>query len=39
VGLQLMGRALDEPTVLRAAYALEQELGPMLHPPLWREPS
>jgi aspartyl-tRNA(Asn)/glutamyl-tRNA(Gln) amidotransferase subunit A len=27
VGLQLMGKLLDEPTVLRAAFALEQELG------------
>ena len=39
VGLQLMGQALDESTVLRAAYALEQELGSMPHPPLWGEPS
>jgi aspartyl-tRNA(Asn)/glutamyl-tRNA(Gln) amidotransferase subunit A len=39
VGLQLMGKALDEATILRAAYALEQELGPMPHPPLWGEPS
>jgi aspartyl-tRNA(Asn)/glutamyl-tRNA(Gln) amidotransferase subunit A len=39
VGLQLMGRALDEATILRAAHALEQELGPMPHPPLWGEPS
>jgi aspartyl-tRNA(Asn)/glutamyl-tRNA(Gln) amidotransferase subunit A len=37
VGLQLMGRALDEATILRAAHALEQELGPMPHPPLWAE--
>lgn len=27
VGLQLMGRAFDEKSVLRAAYALEKELG------------
>jgi aspartyl-tRNA(Asn)/glutamyl-tRNA(Gln) amidotransferase subunit A len=39
VGLQLMGKALDEATILRAAHALEQELGPMPHPPLWGEPS
>jgi len=39
VGLQLMGRALDEVTVLRAAHALEEELGPMPHPPLWGSPS
>ena len=32
VGFQLMGRALDEPTVLRAAYALEQDLGLSLRP-------
>jgi len=34
-----MGRALDEATILRAAHALEQELGPMPHPPLWAETS
>jgi aspartyl-tRNA(Asn)/glutamyl-tRNA(Gln) amidotransferase subunit A len=27
IGLQLMGRHLDEATVLRAAYAFEQDLG------------
>jgi aspartyl-tRNA(Asn)/glutamyl-tRNA(Gln) amidotransferase subunit A len=27
VGLQIMGKALDEPTVLRAAWAFEQDLG------------
>jgi aspartyl-tRNA(Asn)/glutamyl-tRNA(Gln) amidotransferase subunit A len=27
VGLQLMGKLLDEPTVLMAAFALERELG------------
>jgi aspartyl-tRNA(Asn)/glutamyl-tRNA(Gln) amidotransferase subunit A len=27
VGLQVMGKFLDEATVLRAAFALEQELG------------
>jgi len=35
VGLQLMGRALDEVTVLRAAHALEQELGASAAPPGW----
>jgi Asp-tRNA(Asn)/Glu-tRNA(Gln) amidotransferase A subunit family amidase len=30
-----MGRALDEVTVLRAAHALEQELGPSATPPDW----
>jgi aspartyl-tRNA(Asn)/glutamyl-tRNA(Gln) amidotransferase subunit A len=34
VGLQLMGRFLDEATVLRAAYALEQDLGFAKRPPL-----
>jgi aspartyl-tRNA(Asn)/glutamyl-tRNA(Gln) amidotransferase subunit A len=34
IGLQLMGRVLDEATVLRAAYALERELGPAGRPPL-----
>ena len=35
VGLQIMGRALDEVTVLRAAHALEQEVGFHAHPALW----
>ncbi|HEX2025067.1 MAG TPA: amidase family protein, partial [Actinomycetota bacterium] len=34
VGLQLMGRHLDEGTVLRAAYAFEQDLGLTARPPL-----
>ncbi|MGH2739063.1 MAG: Asp-tRNA(Asn)/Glu-tRNA(Gln) amidotransferase subunit GatA [Actinomycetota bacterium] len=34
VGLQLMGKALDESTVLRAAYAFEQDLGFAEVPPL-----
>jgi aspartyl-tRNA(Asn)/glutamyl-tRNA(Gln) amidotransferase subunit A len=34
VGLQLMGKLLDEATVLRAAYALEQDLGFSARPPL-----
>ena len=38
VGLQLMGRALDEATVLRAAHALEQELGATPRPPSWGTP-
>ncbi|MGH2813290.1 MAG: amidase family protein, partial [Actinomycetota bacterium] len=36
VGLQIMARALDEPTVLRAAYAFEQALGFSERPPLWQ---
>lgn len=35
VGLQIMGKALDETTVLRAAYAFEQELGLSERPPIW----
>jgi aspartyl-tRNA(Asn)/glutamyl-tRNA(Gln) amidotransferase subunit A len=35
VGFQLMGRALDEPTILRAAHALEQEIGFSARPPSW----
>ena len=35
VGFQLMGRALDEATVLRAAYAAEQELGVVDRPASW----
>jgi len=37
VGLQLMGRALDEATVLRAAHAFEQDLGFDARPPLLQE--
>jgi aspartyl-tRNA(Asn)/glutamyl-tRNA(Gln) amidotransferase subunit A len=37
VGLQLMGPALDEATVLRAAYAFEQDLGFDAVPRLVRE--
>jgi aspartyl-tRNA(Asn)/glutamyl-tRNA(Gln) amidotransferase subunit A len=37
IGLQLMGRHLDEPTVLRAAYALERDLGLDARPPLLEE--
>ena len=37
VGLQLMGRHLDEATVLRAAYAFEQDLGFTARPPLLKE--
>ncbi len=35
VGLQLMTRALDETTLLRAAFALETELGFADEPPIW----
>jgi aspartyl-tRNA(Asn)/glutamyl-tRNA(Gln) amidotransferase subunit A len=37
VGLQLMGKALDEATVLRAAYAFERDLGFDARPPLLQE--
>ncbi|HEX5948379.1 MAG TPA: Asp-tRNA(Asn)/Glu-tRNA(Gln) amidotransferase subunit GatA [Actinomycetota bacterium] len=37
VGLQLLGRHLDEATVLRAAHALEQDLGLSARPPLVEE--
>jgi aspartyl-tRNA(Asn)/glutamyl-tRNA(Gln) amidotransferase subunit A len=37
IGLQLMGPHLDEPTVLRAAHALEQDLAFDAVPPLVRE--
>jgi aspartyl-tRNA(Asn)/glutamyl-tRNA(Gln) amidotransferase subunit A len=37
VGLQLMGRHLDEATVLRAAHAFEQDLGFAARPPLVEE--
>jgi aspartyl-tRNA(Asn)/glutamyl-tRNA(Gln) amidotransferase subunit A len=39
VGLQLMGRHLDEATVLRAAHAFEQDLGFSARPPLLEEAS
>ena len=35
VGIQLMGKALDEVTVLRAAFALERELMFPAGPPAW----
>jgi aspartyl-tRNA(Asn)/glutamyl-tRNA(Gln) amidotransferase subunit A len=34
VGLQLTGKVLDEPTVLRAAHAFERDLGRAFVPPL-----
>ncbi len=34
VGLQLMGKVLDETTILRAAYAFEQSVPPLGSPPL-----
>jgi aspartyl-tRNA(Asn)/glutamyl-tRNA(Gln) amidotransferase subunit A len=37
VGLQLIGRHLDEATVLRAAHAFEQDLGFDARPPLLDE--
>jgi aspartyl-tRNA(Asn)/glutamyl-tRNA(Gln) amidotransferase subunit A len=37
IGLQVMGRALDEATVLRAAHALEQDLALDAVPPLIEE--
>ncbi|HYH28529.1 MAG TPA: Asp-tRNA(Asn)/Glu-tRNA(Gln) amidotransferase subunit GatA [Actinomycetota bacterium] len=37
VGFQIMGRLLDEPTVLRAAHALEQDLALDRRPPLLEE--
>jgi aspartyl-tRNA(Asn)/glutamyl-tRNA(Gln) amidotransferase subunit A len=37
VGLQIMGPALDESTVLRAAHAFEQDLGLDAVPALVRE--
>jgi aspartyl-tRNA(Asn)/glutamyl-tRNA(Gln) amidotransferase subunit A len=37
VGFQIMGRLRDEATVLRAAYALEQDLGFSARPPLLAE--
>jgi aspartyl-tRNA(Asn)/glutamyl-tRNA(Gln) amidotransferase subunit A len=35
VGLQFMAKPMDETTMLSAAYAFEQELGPLPKPPLW----
>jgi aspartyl-tRNA(Asn)/glutamyl-tRNA(Gln) amidotransferase subunit A len=35
VGIQFMAKPLDEMTMLSAAYAFEQELGPLPKPPLW----
>ncbi|MEO7804888.1 MAG: Asp-tRNA(Asn)/Glu-tRNA(Gln) amidotransferase subunit GatA [Actinomycetota bacterium] len=35
VGLQFMAKPLDESTMLRAAYAFEQELGFADKPPMW----
>ena len=35
VGIQFMAKPLDETTMLSAAYAFEQELGPLPKPPLW----
>ncbi|HEX2053909.1 MAG TPA: Asp-tRNA(Asn)/Glu-tRNA(Gln) amidotransferase subunit GatA [Actinomycetota bacterium] len=35
VGLQFMAKPLGEATMLAAAYAFEQELGPLPKPPLW----
>jgi len=37
VGIQFMARPLDETTMLSAAYAFEQELGPLPKPPLWSQ--
>ena len=37
VGLQLMGKHLDEATVLRVAHAFEQDLGQTFRPPLLDE--
>ena len=34
VGLQFTAKILDEPTLLRAAHALEQDLGLVMRPPL-----
>jgi aspartyl-tRNA(Asn)/glutamyl-tRNA(Gln) amidotransferase subunit A len=39
VGLQLMGKHLDEATVLRAAYAFEQDLGQRFVPPVAAPPA
>jgi aspartyl-tRNA(Asn)/glutamyl-tRNA(Gln) amidotransferase subunit A len=38
VGLQIMARHLDEARMLRAAYALEQELGFAAKPAMWEAP-
>ena len=37
VGFQFMGKLTDEATVLRAAHALEQDLGFSARPPLLAE--
>jgi aspartyl-tRNA(Asn)/glutamyl-tRNA(Gln) amidotransferase subunit A len=37
VGLQLMGKVLDERTVLRAGHAFERDLGPAVRPPILEE--
>ena len=34
IGVQLTAPALDEPTLLRAAHALESDLGLTLRPPI-----
>jgi len=34
VGFQIMGKLMDEATVLRTAFALEQDLGFAARPPL-----
>jgi aspartyl-tRNA(Asn)/glutamyl-tRNA(Gln) amidotransferase subunit A len=39
VGLQLMGKHLDEATVLRAAHAFEQDLGQRFVPPIIAAPA
>lgn len=39
IGLQLIGKVLDESTVLRAAYAFEQDLSLEARPPLILEPA
>ncbi|CAN5876001.1 Asp-tRNA(Asn)/Glu-tRNA(Gln) amidotransferase subunit GatA [soil metagenome] len=38
VGIQFMAKPMDETTMLSAAYAFEQELGPLPKPPLWSAP-
>jgi aspartyl-tRNA(Asn)/glutamyl-tRNA(Gln) amidotransferase subunit A len=38
VGIQLMAKALDEPTMLRAAYALELEMAFAATPAMWEAP-
>ena len=34
IGVQLVGRHFDEPTLLAAAHALEEARGPLAKPPL-----